>query len=620
VFLNATGYGASYIAVNGPSNAYATMYNDVNAFTNTYTIYLQPTQTIGIYYTDNGTPTIQSNSRVTLTILSVGQAGPTGASPAALASTLSVTAAGQTIIGGGTGTLIQWGATDLAQSQSSTGMTFSLPTGQFTNNTAQALPLLVEYSLLLSATSGGSSFIGIQTGATVVPYGSMMNDNNGFANSFTVLLPVGSSLGVYYMDNATTVVQTTSRLRITLVFAAYGPTGQTGPVGSVATMAMVPSTTQAVSATTTTLLAWGSTDATQTTGIPGLVYAAGQFTNNTILPMPLLVEYAVFLNTSGQGTSSIGINGSTNTYGTMYNDNNCFTNSYTILLAPTASMGVYYYDNSAVTVQTTSRIMITLLTAGPQGPTGPSMWGQTGSTMWTNSAVIIGTGTAPSSLTLNGTLNGLSVGMGGGAVATNTVLGTNALANNTTGANSLALGYNAGYTPQGATGSNNIYVGASAVPSSGAATNEIVIGQGATGLGNNTVSIGTQATTSTTIVGGSVRSFTVSVTVSATGYAQVIANATAGNPLYQSSGVWQITANATTITTPSGIPLAATAHVATNTAITSYAGVFGGFSSSAALAITGGTNTGATTGYGVWLNVTTSAAYGTYAVNFLRLG
>ena len=619
VFLNATGYGASYIAVNGPANAYATIYNDVNAFTNSYTIYLQPTQTIGIYYTDNGTPTIQASSRVTMTILSVGQAGPTGASPSALVATLSLTAAGQTIPAGGTGTLVQWGAIDATQTQSALGLSYTLPTGLLTNMTPAPLPLMVEYSVLLSTTSGGSSFIGISTAGVVTPYGPMMNDTNGFANSFTVLLPAGSGLGVYYMDNATTVVQTSTRLRVTLLMAAYGPTGQTGPMGQVATLAVTPTTVQSITATTTTLLLWGTTDATQSQNLAALTYAAGQFTNTSAQTMALLVEYAVFLSTTGAGTSAIGINGSTQTYGTMFNDNNAFTNSYTILLPPASSFGVYYYDNNAVQVQTMSRLMITQLVAGPQGPTGPSMWGQTGTTAWTNNAVIIGTGTAPTSLTLNGTLNGLSVGQGGGGVVTNTVLGTNALANNTVGANILAIGYNAGYTPAGATGSNNIYVGAQAVPSSGAATNEIVIGQGATGLGSNTVSIGSLSTQSTTIVAGSVRSFTVSVMVSATGYAQVIANATAGNPLYAASGVWQITANATAITNPASIPLAATAHVATNVAITSYAAVMAAFSSSVALAITGGTNTGATTGYGVFLNVTSSVAYGTYTVNFLRL-
>ena len=376
VFLNATGYGASYIAVNGPGNAYATIYNDVNAFTNSYTILLQPTQTIGIYYTDNGTPTIQSSSRVAMTLLNVGPQGPTGASPSAAVATLSLTAAGQAIPAGGTGTLIQWGTLDSAQTQFTTGLSFTLPTSTLTNSTAAPIVILVEYSLLLSTTSGGASFIGVTTAGVTTTFGSMLTDTNGFRNSFTVIVPAGSTVGVYYLDNAATTVQTSSRVRFTLLMAAMGPTGMTGPVGQVATLAVTPTTAQSITATTTTLLLWGTTDATQSTNIAGLTYSAGQFTNTTSTAMPLSIDYAVFLNTTGAGTSTIGINGSTITYGTMYNDNNAFTNTFTILLAPASSFGVYYYDNSAVQVQTTSRLMISLLVAGPQGSTG--LTGMTG--------------------------------------------------------------------------------------------------------------------------------------------------------------------------------------------------------------------------------------------------
>jgi hypothetical protein len=183
----------------------------------------------------------------------------------------------------------------------------------------------------------------------------------------------------------------------------------------------------------------------------------------------------------------------------------------------------------------------------------------------------------------------------------------------------MVVGYNAGYTPAGFTGSNNIYLGAAAVPSSGAATNEIVIGQGSTGAGSNTVSIGNSSTLSTTLF-GNVRTITYTIAVSATGYIQVIADATAGNPLYTASGVWLISANATTITTQAGgLSLSATAYVATNSVYPSYVNVFGSMSSAGTLAITGGTIAGAFTGYGIYLNISSTAAYGTYRVNFLRI-
>jgi hypothetical protein len=71
----------------------------------------------------------------------------------------------------------------------------------------------------------------------------------------------------------------------------------------------------------------------------------------------------------------------------MFNDNNCFTNSYTVLLPAGATMGVYYYDNNAITVQVSSRLMITLLTSGPQGPIGPT--GQTGMSLWSASGAVV---------------------------------------------------------------------------------------------------------------------------------------------------------------------------------------------------------------------------------------
>jgi len=611
IFLNATGYGSSYIGLNGGTTTYGVMFNDTNGFTNSYTVLVPSGATLGIYYTDNSTPTIQSSSRATITVLLSGQQGPTGASALSLVNQLSLTAQGQTITGGATGTQIQWGKVDLTQSQGNMGITYSLPTGSFTNSTGFAMSFLVEYNLLLSSTGGGASYIGVTTAGSTATFGSILNDNNAFQNAFTILVPAGSSFAVYYQDNNTTVVQTQSRIAITQLLAALGPTGPQGAQSQVATLAMTPITAQNVSATTTTLIAWGTTDVTQSTGNTGLTYAAGLFTNpSTSTTLTLLVEYAIFLSTTGQGTSSIGINGSSLAYGTMYNDNNCFTNGYTVLLPPLATLGIYYYDNNAVQVQTTSRIMISLMTVGPQGPIGPTgmdLWGATGSTIYYTAGNV-----------QVQTLNNMTVGQGVGGVATNTAVGTNAIAN-TTGANIVALGYNAGYTPAGATGSNNVYVGAQAVPSSGAATNEIVIGQGATGLGSNTVSIGNASTLSTTLVGGNVQSFSYTIQVTTTGYTQVIASSTTGNPLYQTSGVWLISANASAITNPaSGATLTAMAYVATNPASSSYANVMGGFSSVTSLAITGGTNTGAV-GYGVFLNVTASAAYGTYVVSFLRI-
>ena len=610
VFLNTTGQGTSCIGINGSSLAYGVVYNDNNCFTNSFSILLAPGSTAGIYYMDNAAPTILTTSRLSITVLTAGPLGPTGIQgPVGTVAKLSVIPSSTQSIPSNSLTLAQWGSTVTAQTTGTTGLTYA--GGLFTNSTSTTLPLLVDYSMFISVTGGGYTAIGINGTSTV--YGGRYNDNIAITNSYTILLGAGETLGIYYMDNAATTLLTSSQLSITLLTAgpqgSTGSLGPTGPVGQTAVLSVTPTASlQTIAASASlTLVTWGTTDSTQSVGITGLSYAAGVFTNITSTTLPLLVEYNIYLNTTVGGYSAIGINGSTTVYGGQYNDSNNFTNSFTILLAPGANVGVYYMDNTSVTVQQTSRLTFTLLTVGPQGSTGP-----TGISLWT----VNGTTVSYANNVAVGTLNNMTVSAG--SAGTNTILGTNAFVNNTTGGNNMVVGYNAGYTVAGFTGSNNIYLGSSAVPSSGAANNEIVIGQGATGAGSNTVVIGNSSTLSTTLF-GNVRTFSYTVAVSATGYTTVISSSTTGNPLYTTSGVWLVSANATTITTPtSGLTLSATAYVATNVASTSYTNVFGGFSSSPNLAIAGGTGT-LTTGYGIFLSVAAAAAYGTYNVNFLRI-
>jgi hypothetical protein len=609
VFLNTTGQGTSCIGINGSSLAYGVVYNDNNLFTNSFSILLAPGSTAGIYYMDNAAPTILTTSRLSITVLTAGPLGPTGIQgPVGTVAKLSVIPSSTQSIPSNSLTLAQWGSTVTAQTTGITGLTYA--GGLFTNSTSTTLPLLVDYSMFISVTGGGYTAIGINGTSTV--YGGRYNDNIAITNSYTILLAAGATLGIYYMDNAATTLLSSSQLSITLLTAgpqgATGPLGPTGPVGQTAVLSVTPASLQTIAASASlTVVNWGTTDSTQSVGITGLSYAAGVFTNITSTTLPLLVEYNIYLNTTVGGYSVIGINGSTTVYGGQYNDSNNFTNSFTILLAPGANVGVYYMDNTSVTVQQTSRLTFTLLTVGPQGATGP-----TGISLWT----VVGTTVSYANNVSVGTLNSMTVSAG--SAGTNTIVGTNAFVNNTTGGNNMVVGYNAGYTVAGFTGSNNIYLGSSAVPSSGAANNEIVIGQGATGAGSNTVVIGNSSTLSTTLF-GNVRTFSYTVAVSATGYTTVISSSTTGNPLYTTSGVWLVSANATTITTPtSGLTLSATAYVATNVASTSYTNVFGGFSSSPNLAIAGGTGT-LTTGYGIFLSVGAAAAYGTYNVNFLRI-
>jgi hypothetical protein len=605
IVLDVTGSGYSYVGVTSSSslfNIYGLTYNDSNGFSNSYTVLLPPGASVGVYYTDNVATIVQTASRISLTLLIAGSQGPTGPTGQVTKWSVKPSVAAQPIPSNVL-TIVTWGSTVNSQTSGITGLVYSA--GFFTNNTTSTMPLLVDYSMFVSYTGGGYTAIGIDGTTTV--YGARYNDNVAITNSFTVLLPPGSSLGIYYLDNAATTLLDTSHLSLTVLTA--GPQGPTGASGQVTTLSVTPTVAQSIAASlSVTLVTWGTMDATQSAGVTGLFYDAGTFTNHLSTPLLLLVEYTLNLDTTLSGYSAIGVNGSSSLYGGVYNDSNIVGNSFVVLLPSGSSLGIYYMDNTSVVVQQTSRLSLTVLTAGAQGPTGASQWSLVGNAL-----------SYPGNISATGTVNSITVGRGPGGVATNTVVGANALANNTTGGNNFVAGFNAGYTPAGFTGSNNIYLGASAVPSSGGANNEIVIGQGATGAGSNTAVIGNPATVSTTLF-GSVRSFNYTISVGVTGYITVIADTITGNPLFINSGVWLISANATSIAQPSGgVTLSATAYVGTHLGSNSSTNVFGAFSASSYVAITGGANTGGFAGKGVYLNITNSLAYGTYNVNFLRI-
>jgi hypothetical protein len=94
------------------------------------------------------------------------------------------------------------------------------------------------------------------------------------------------------------------------------------------------------------------------------------------------------------------------------------------------------------------------------------------------------------------TINGQTVGKGGGNVATNTAHGVSALNSNTTGSTNVAVGYQAGYT--NSTGPHNTFVGTQAGYSSTGGENTCV-GRTAgysisTGTGNTFIGPGNGAT------------------------------------------------------------------------------------------------------------------------------
>jgi len=254
VYLNTTLGGYSLIGINGTTTVYGGTYNDTNWFTNTYTILLTAGSTVGIYYMDNGNPVIQTSSRCTITLLVAGPQGPTGSGATGLQGVTGFTgitgiqgptgSAGtvgiqtvypsvtQTIATPSTLTAVSWGTIDSNQSIGVIGLTYSSGTGLFTNSTSATMPLLLDYMVYLNTTLGGYSNIGITTSGTTTYYGGMYNDTNWFTNTYTVLLPAGSTVGIYYMDNGTPTIQVASRLTMTLLVAGQqGPQGATGFTG-----------------------------------------------------------------------------------------------------------------------------------------------------------------------------------------------------------------------------------------------------------------------------------------------------------------------------------------------------------------------------------------------------
>jgi hypothetical protein len=129
------------------------------------------------------------------------------------------------------------------------------------------------------------------------------------------------------------------------------------------------------------------------------------------------------------------------------------------------------------------------------------------------------------------------------------------------------------------------------------------------------VGIGTTApVTGLQVVNGAIASLQYTVVVTTTGNAVVIPN-TPANILYSNygNGVWLVTAHATSMTNPQGgATVSATAYVAVNASIPTYANVFGGTNSSAAMTIV-------SIQYGVALSIANTAGYGTYRVNFLQI-
>ena len=239
-----------------------------------------------------------SISSVSGTSITGGTTGATG--PAATTGAIgqiSFTAGGsQSITASASLAIVTWSTSDSTQTSGNPGLSYnygSNPEGTFTNTTTGTLPVNIEYTLNLSATSGGYSAIGLN-GSTLI-YGGTFNDTNGFSNSCIILVPAGGYFGIYYQDNATVTVLNTSRIICTVLnVGGAGPTGPTGPQGQAiqASYAADGTQTGVFSSGTYVAVKFPNTVTSQTQGTIPFTYNSGTglFTNTSGITQLVLVE------------------------------------------------------------------------------------------------------------------------------------------------------------------------------------------------------------------------------------------------------------------------------------------------------------------------------------------
>lgn len=148
--------------------------------------------------------------------------------------------------------------------------------------------------------------------------------------------------------------------------------------------------------------------------------------------------------------------------------------------------------------------------AGNQTMTGTGNTASGMSALYSNTTGDYNTAVGTNALMANNTGTG-NTAIGTGALfsnttgSSNTASGMNALVTNTTGSNNTAIGNNAGmYTSNYIANQNSnssLYIGYDTKASADGDTNEIVIGTGAIGAGNNSVVIGNDSTTKTLLKG-----------------------------------------------------------------------------------------------------------------------
>jgi hypothetical protein len=207
-------------------------------------------------------------------------------------------------------------------------------------------------------------------------------------------------------------------------------------------------------------------------------------------------------------------------------------------------------------------------------------------------------------------VQGIGFGRGGGAVETNTAIGSGTLINNTTGANNTGLGYRAlvsnsigsGNTAFGtlagayigptnssanSSGTNSTFIGYNTSPLANGDDNEVVIAGGnattrTVGLGSNTTLIGNAATTQTRIMGALDLPNTTASTSSTSGALKVGGGAGIAGAIYAGS-IQNTPIGSTTASTGAFTTLAASG----NATVAGTLAVIGATTLSSTLGVTG---------------------------------
>jgi hypothetical protein len=311
-----------------------------------------------------------------------------------------------------------------------------------------------------------------------------------------ISVPAGKATLVY--NNGTNVVDAASYFTsLTLGSAlpvASGGTGLTagtsgGVLAFTATGTLASSTALAASALVIGGGA-GAAPSTTTTGT-GVVTALG---------VNVGTAGAFVVNGGALGSpSSVGTMPAFTLGGTVSGGGNQINNVIIGTTTPLAGAFTSLTASSTATLNTLVSSGATLTGGSINGMTVGATTASSGAFTSLTASTTLGV-TGVSTLTAGAVVQGLTVGLGAGAVSTNTAVGVSALAANTTGNNSTAVGYQAGLN--NTTGASNVGVGNYSLFANTTGSNNTALGQSAlqsNTTASNSVAIGHQALiTSTT--------------------------------------------------------------------------------------------------------------------------